>query len=583
MDQVQPRLPALLSVTTRVVTGIAFAALLLVMCAGAIHDRGMAVDDAFISYRYADHLAHGLGLRWNPDSAPNEGYTNFLYVLGVAGLEGAGIPPEWGGPILSVAALVALVVLLAVVTRSSRATSLLSTGVVLLLLGRTETRVHASRGLETILFCALSAAQLALAGVVTATRSRSRSLLLSACSVLLVLCRPDGLLIVAVTWIVVVAARVSGGSPRRRIGSDLVAGFGLFVSVMALYLAWKLAYFGYLLPNSYYAKATGSGWPGIGSTIGFLRAYASGVGVAGSICVAHGFLTARDRFLRRGDPLEWRPLIASLASVAWCLYALKIIHEVGFCHRFLQPVVALLACGACFALRDLERRRWFRGRAALVAFAAGLVAIAVASPELVREFEGLRAPPPVDGYTDRYRRLGEAIHEVAADRPVTLVCNHAGATPYYAGVHHVDPTGLVDDGFCVRASKVDRWRYKRSQRPDIIASHLFPAAAGAKKLEEDRRAMSSAYVTKWCLGAKDEREAGASYVASHQSLAARESEIFESMAFFRDHCTLIGEIKHEEGRWREFIYVWNDSPYRDEFVVKLARVVDIPGSAVSYQ
>jgi hypothetical protein len=52
----------------------------LIACAliGAFHDRQMAVDDAFISYRYSKNLADGHGLRWNPDSAPSEGFTNLL-------------------------------------------------------------------------------------------------------------------------------------------------------------------------------------------------------------------------------------------------------------------------------------------------------------------------------------------------------------------------------------------------------------------------------------------------------------------------------------------------------------------------
>lgn len=36
-------------------------------------------DDAFISFRYAQHLAEGHGLVWNVGETPVEGYTNFLW------------------------------------------------------------------------------------------------------------------------------------------------------------------------------------------------------------------------------------------------------------------------------------------------------------------------------------------------------------------------------------------------------------------------------------------------------------------------------------------------------------------------
>ena len=42
--------------------------------------RRFVVDDAFISFRYAEHLAMGHGLVWNPGEHV-EGYTNFLWTL----------------------------------------------------------------------------------------------------------------------------------------------------------------------------------------------------------------------------------------------------------------------------------------------------------------------------------------------------------------------------------------------------------------------------------------------------------------------------------------------------------------------
>ena len=38
-------------------------------------------DDAFIAFRYAKHLAGGMGLTWNPGDPPLEGFTSPLHVL----------------------------------------------------------------------------------------------------------------------------------------------------------------------------------------------------------------------------------------------------------------------------------------------------------------------------------------------------------------------------------------------------------------------------------------------------------------------------------------------------------------------
>ena len=47
----------------------------------AMQNWNVIFDDAFISYRYAQNLAMGHGLTWNPGYPPTEGYTNFLLVL----------------------------------------------------------------------------------------------------------------------------------------------------------------------------------------------------------------------------------------------------------------------------------------------------------------------------------------------------------------------------------------------------------------------------------------------------------------------------------------------------------------------
>ena len=50
----------------------------------AVHGWHSVNDDAFITYRYASNLAFGHGITWNPGTAPTEGYTNFLLVVGLA-------------------------------------------------------------------------------------------------------------------------------------------------------------------------------------------------------------------------------------------------------------------------------------------------------------------------------------------------------------------------------------------------------------------------------------------------------------------------------------------------------------------
>src|ERR1051326_6227945 len=56
---------------------------LLVMLAFLAFFHGVVGDDAYISFRYARNLVDGHGLVFNPGERV-EGYTNFLWVLGIA-------------------------------------------------------------------------------------------------------------------------------------------------------------------------------------------------------------------------------------------------------------------------------------------------------------------------------------------------------------------------------------------------------------------------------------------------------------------------------------------------------------------
>ena len=67
---------------SRTMGGLLLGGLILVLGLWAYSNR-FVQDDAYISFRYADNLVHGLGLVWNPGERV-EGYTNFLWVLIIA-------------------------------------------------------------------------------------------------------------------------------------------------------------------------------------------------------------------------------------------------------------------------------------------------------------------------------------------------------------------------------------------------------------------------------------------------------------------------------------------------------------------
>lgn len=235
-----------------IATGAALAARLWWMC-----------DDAFISFRYADNLVRGLGLVFNAGERV-EGYTNLSWTLWTAlGLRLGVAAQTWAGA-WGIACFAATLALLArrgwsIASSGARAARVAWPLPAAAALGAIhhEWAVFATSGLETSAFTLLAFAgyllvcpareakdgaapaglgRLALAGLVLALAS---------------LTRPDGVLFAAVCGAWVLAGR------------DVRGALGLGAGFAALWLPvtiWRVAYYGDLFPNTYYAKSAALPW-----------------------------------------------------------------------------------------------------------------------------------------------------------------------------------------------------------------------------------------------------------------------------------------------------------------------------------
>jgi len=214
------------------------------------------VDDAYISFRYALNFSAGHGFVFNPGQ-PVEGYTNFLWtaILGVGGRLGFAIPrlAMWLGVGFAVLAIY--------------------------LTWRLGRRIAEERGWP-IWFAFVPAAILAfypgwsywalsgmegpmlsclLLGFLLVGCDRGggpgKLTLAGIFGVLLAMTRWEAVLL----WPVVILAQFFDGarSSKQRIGRACLFS-GLLLIGFGIYFAWRFAYYGQLLPNTYYAKIGGS-------------------------------------------------------------------------------------------------------------------------------------------------------------------------------------------------------------------------------------------------------------------------------------------------------------------------------------
>jgi arabinofuranosyltransferase len=209
----------------------------------ALPNLDTAVDDAFISARYAAHLVDGHGLVFSAGEAPVEGYTNLAWVLFVAlGLSLGVAPHPWmtqGGLFFGVWGLVFAAGLARALIGRTHIAILLAPALLAL---SPHYAVVVTNGLETGLFvCALLGACWAL----LATRGR-QSLIAGVALGGLAAVRPEGIAVGVISLMYLAAV--------RRDALPWVAGpMLLFWTGLT---AWRWTLYGALIPNTFAAKAS---------------------------------------------------------------------------------------------------------------------------------------------------------------------------------------------------------------------------------------------------------------------------------------------------------------------------------------
>lgn len=201
-----------------------------------------ALDDAWISFRYARNLVdHGV-LGYSPTGPPVEGMTNLLWTLlsatWIAALPEVDpiFPARLVGGLLHVATVAGAVGLVA---RHAPARPREAAAVAAVLLGASgNLAYYAVSGLETPLWLALAVLSLHLL-------AERRHLLAGLVLGLLGATRPEGVLVGALLVGLAVATR---GRPAAGLAGSWAVAVGALE-------AFRLAYYGALVPNTFHAKA----------------------------------------------------------------------------------------------------------------------------------------------------------------------------------------------------------------------------------------------------------------------------------------------------------------------------------------
>jgi hypothetical protein len=420
-------------------------------------------DDAYISMRYAQHLVDGHGLVWNIGEAPVEGFTNFLWTLWISLLTLVARDPSSlmyaSSALFHVGAVVALFVML----RRSFATPLWAATIAALLLATwqpvlTQVRV----GLEAPMLLVMFVAAMAL---LYREPSDGRSVTMGALLAgLLPLVRPDGAFLTAVLGIGLGLGWIRDLLQGRAAWGSWIRITALFVGPFIALSLFRWAYFGDVLPNTYYLKVEGRPGRlefGLGYVADFLRDFYGAVlllpvGLSALVC---GRNAVRALAIGMAGLLLY---IAWQGGDAWNWW------------RFMIPLLPMLFVALASLTGTLGVHRV--GRILCIAAWAFLCFVGV--HDLRARIRSGALWPIVDPSTVENIRLGLALREAAAPGAVTADF-WAGAAPYYSGLASIDMLGKSDAhiarvapykaGAVPGHDKFD-FDYVLDRKPDIIIS-----------------------------------------------------------------------------------------------------------------
>lgn len=365
-------------------------------------------EDAYILFTYARQIAEGHGVVYWPGGPRAEGATDFLWMLALAGLAAARVPPPFAA--LAVNALGLALVVRATIPRTMRSPAMLAVVGASLLLSPAS--IAGVIGFGTTAFAAL-----ALFGWATLWRgSPSRAAWSPALALLLGLVRPDGLVLGAgLALLGGLRARRAGAGRRWAAIASASAALGLG------YFVWRARYFGMILPLPLVVKSHGA-W--------FLGLEGLGEWALETLLPYGGAIAAcawASRSARRGLAAP------ALALAPFALHQLAFAFGVPLQNaaaRFYAPAsLALLALAAWAA-----HLAWRADRRTIAVLSLALAALPGA--EHMRR-EARRMVHPYDGYLTN---LAASLVSLPPD--VRVASTEAGRIGYFARGPVYDPVGL---------------------------------------------------------------------------------------------------------------------------------------------
>jgi arabinofuranosyltransferase len=420
---------------------------IILLAALAIHAWHLRLvnDDFFISLRYAENWLKGEGLVWNPGERV-EGYTNFMYVVILAGVLKSGAEPVMAAQMLGfISACIALFLTARTYQRlnpqENPGPEMIAPA---MLVSSGPYAAWSVAALETPIFLALVLAALLLFFKWLDEKKTWTIIAGGFLFTLSAMTRPEGLAFyaIALLWLQGTAWKREG-----RITLSIWPALMGLVIIYIPYFIWRYSYYGWLLPNSFYARMGTSIsqdvmlWKkGISYIFLFLKTYP---------LLA---LLAIPVFMKRKDSVNARLALILILIFFWMAYLVAVGGDSKIYFRLMVPAMPFIAIlctenirRAGYLAAGLIKKTGKEEKAGrdIAYFIAAVVCLSMLAPSL-RGYDYKRLVHVREKANPQRVLAGKWLAENSGAGE-SIACMACGAIPYYSKLQSYDMFGVNDE------------------------------------------------------------------------------------------------------------------------------------------
>ncbi len=422
----------------KIIAGVILCAILFIYVDNII-ENAFYQDDAFTTFRYVKNFIEGNGLVFNTGEKV-EGYTNFLWVMILSALGKLGVDYIRFAQYLSVffgaSVLITLYFLTFIVIPKKSNYKYLIALIPPLLLAYNGGFIYWSvSAMETSLFIFLI-----FAGLLSylAYRDSHKTVLITPILFLLAaLTRPEGVYFYGIIFLFDLLIVKKKGKHFFNFERKALIEFSFFAVPFAIYLLWKLYYFGNILPNTFYAK-TGFG------IFYLLRGYRY---ITQTFTDHYYYLILVVPILFAFIKFWKNPSLAllNILIVANVIQVLIVGGDVLPLNRFMLIAlpISFVLLSYCVHFVILKMKKWNYPSAVLILLFSYFFALETYNAEKLRVGVWQSYELGLVGKMKEYAKFLNAIAEEKGYTP-TVALSTIGALSYYSNAKVIDFIGLTD-------------------------------------------------------------------------------------------------------------------------------------------